>query len=141
MRALDYYEQALAIYREVGDQNREATTLNNISGVHHNRGDFAAALDYYEQALPIRREVGDRAGEATALNNIGAVHDSRGAAGGARPLRAGAAHSPEGRGSAWSGDRTEQYRRSAPPPRGLGGCARLLRAGTAHSPEGRGPGR
>ena len=97
--ALDYYEQALPIFREVGDRAGEAATLNNIGGCTHDRGDYQGALGYYEQALPIRREVGDRAGEATTLNNIGVVHDRRGdRAGRARVLRAGAAHSPGGRG-------------------------------------------
>ena len=78
MSALGYYEQALPIYREVGDRAGEAATLNNIGMVHDSRGERQAALDYYEQALPNYREVGNRAGEATTLNNIGGVHDSRG---------------------------------------------------------------
>ena len=77
-RALDYYQQALPIRREVGDRAGEATTLNNIGHVYDGLGDRQRALDYYQQALPIRREVGDRAGEATTLNNIGHVYDGLG---------------------------------------------------------------
>ena len=62
-KALDYYEQALPLIRQVGDRAGEATTLNNIGGVYAALGDKRKALDYYEQALPLRRQVGDRGGE------------------------------------------------------------------------------
>src|SRR5215475_11778391 len=58
--ALDDFQQALPICREVGDRAGEATTLNNIGMVYDRRGDGDSALRHYEQALPIRREVGDR---------------------------------------------------------------------------------
>ena len=77
-RALDYFEQALPILREVGDRAGEAVTLNNIGAVYDGLGDRQRALEYYGQALPIMREVGDRAGEAATLNNIGAVYDALG---------------------------------------------------------------
>jgi tetratricopeptide (TPR) repeat protein len=70
-RALECYEQALPIRREVGDRAGEATTLNNIGLVYDNTGQPQQALDLYERALPIRREVGDRAGEAVTCFNIG----------------------------------------------------------------------
>nr|BFE72565.1 hypothetical protein GCM10020092_058660 [Actinoplanes digitatis] len=73
-RALDYYQQALPITREVGDRASEATTLNNIGSVHSRLGDRQQALTYYQQALPIRQEVGDRAGEATTRYNIAMIH-------------------------------------------------------------------
>jgi tetratricopeptide (TPR) repeat protein len=76
--ALGYYEQALPIYREVGDRAGEANTLNNIGMVHHDRGEGQTALGLYEEALPILQEVGDRAVEAAVLNNFGLVHHDRG---------------------------------------------------------------
>ncbi|MFM6246213.1 MAG: CHAT domain-containing protein, partial [Dolichospermum sp.] len=77
-KALDYYNQALPIYRAVGDRGGEATTLNNIGGVYDALGEKQKALDYYNQALPIRRAVGDRGGEAITLNNIGRVYNALG---------------------------------------------------------------
>ncbi len=77
-QALAFYEQALPLRRQVGDKAGEATTLNNIGGVHSALGDKTQALAFYEQALPLRRQVGDKAGEATTLNNIGLVHDALG---------------------------------------------------------------
>jgi tetratricopeptide (TPR) repeat protein len=76
--ALSYYEQALPIFREVGDRAGEAKTLNNIGAVYYARRDGQAALFYFEQALPIRREVGDRAGEAVTRYNIAMVHRDAG---------------------------------------------------------------
>jgi len=77
-QALEYYNQALPISREVGDRSGEATTLNNIGLVYRSIGQPQQALEYYNQALPISREVGDRSGEATTLNNIGFVYHSIG---------------------------------------------------------------
>ncbi len=77
-KVLEYFEKALPIHREVGDQSSEATTLNNIGMVYDALGQKQKALEYYEEALPISREVGDRSGEATTLNNIGAVHSALG---------------------------------------------------------------
>jgi len=77
-KALDYYNQALPISREVGDRSGEAATLNNIGSAYSALGQAQKALDYYNQALPISREVGDRGGEATTLTNIGAVYRALG---------------------------------------------------------------
>jgi Tfp pilus assembly protein PilF len=76
--ALENYQQALAILREVGDRAGEGTTLNNIGAVYRNQGRYAEALEAYQRALAIAREVGDRTGEGRTLNNIGAVHDDQG---------------------------------------------------------------
>ena len=70
-KALDFFEQALPLYRQVGDRGGEATTLNNIGMVYDALGDKRKALDFFEQALPLSRQVGDRRGEATTLNNLG----------------------------------------------------------------------
>jgi tetratricopeptide (TPR) repeat protein len=70
--ALDYYQQALVIYREVGDRGGEGVTLNNLGLLSDSLGKKQEALDYYQQALSIRREVGDRGGEGVTLFNIGA---------------------------------------------------------------------
>ena len=77
-KALDFYEQALPLMRQVGDRGGEAATLNNIGMVYSALGDQRKALDFYEQALPLIRQVGDRGGEATTLNNIGGVYDDLG---------------------------------------------------------------
>ena len=77
-KALDYYNQALLITQEVGDESGEATILNNIGVVYRTLDDNEKALDYYNQALLITQEVGDKSGEATILNNIGGVYRTSG---------------------------------------------------------------
>ena len=77
-KALSNYEEALPLFRQVGDKAGEATTLNNIGKVYSDLGDKAKALSYYEEALPLFRQVGDKAGEATTLNNIGKVYSDLG---------------------------------------------------------------
>ncbi|MEV0135664.1 tetratricopeptide repeat protein [Dactylosporangium sp. NPDC050688] len=74
--APDDYDQALTLYREVGDPGNIAATLNNIGRVYDGLGDRRQALSYYQQALPTLREVGNRAGEAATLNNIHPVGGS-----------------------------------------------------------------
>jgi CHAT domain-containing protein/Flp pilus assembly protein TadD len=77
-KALDYYNQALPLYRAVGNRGGEAKTLNNIGTVYNALGEKQKALDYYNQALPLYRAVGNRGGEAKTLNNIGTVYDALG---------------------------------------------------------------
>ena len=76
--ALDHYQQALTIYREVGDRISEGSTLNNLGLVYDSLGKKSEALDYYQQALVIGREVGDSRGEGVTLNNLGSVYNSLG---------------------------------------------------------------
>lgn len=73
-KALDYYTQALPIFRTAGDHAGEAATLNNLGDAYLGLGQPQEALDYSNQALTAMRTVGDRRGEAIALNTIGLVH-------------------------------------------------------------------
>jgi CHAT domain-containing protein len=72
--ALQSWETALTIYRELGYRAGEAKALNNIGLVNEVLGSYPQALDYYEQSLVITRELGDRATEAGTLTNIGIVN-------------------------------------------------------------------
>jgi CHAT domain-containing protein len=72
---VEFYQQALAIKKEVGDRSGEGTTLNNIGGGYKSLGQYPKALEFYQQALAIKKEVGDRAVEGTTLNNIGEVYN------------------------------------------------------------------
>ncbi|HFD38969.1 MAG TPA: tetratricopeptide repeat protein [Anaerolineae bacterium] len=67
-RAIQYYEQALAIDREIGDRQGEGNWLGNLGEAYRNLGDARRAIQYYEQALAIRREIGDRRGEGGTLS-------------------------------------------------------------------------
>jgi CHAT domain-containing protein/Tfp pilus assembly protein PilF len=76
--ALAAFEEALAIYQQLGDRAGEGQTLNNIGAVYGDQGQYAQALDYYTQALEIQREVSDRASEGTTLHNMGGVYYDQG---------------------------------------------------------------
>ena len=77
-KALPLYEQSLAISKEIGDRAGEGTTLNNISQIYHDRGDYDTALKYLEQSLAIMREIGAKAEEAVMSWNIGRAYEKQG---------------------------------------------------------------
>ena len=70
-RAIEYYEQALVISREIGDRRGEGTALGNLGIAYADLGEVRRAIEYYEQALVISREIGDRRGEGEPLGNLG----------------------------------------------------------------------
>ncbi len=67
-------EQALPLWRELGDRYWEAITLNHVGRAYSSGGKFDRALEYYEQALPIHQEVKNRTGEGNALDGLGTAH-------------------------------------------------------------------
>lgn len=73
-QAIDKLQQALSIWRELGDSYWEATGLNGLGSTYRNLSRYEEAVQYYEQALVIFRKVKDRAGEGLALNNLGGVY-------------------------------------------------------------------
>ena len=77
-QAITKYEEALPLYRAVGDRRKEALTLNNIGYIYSALGEKQKALEYFNQSLPLSRATGDKAGEARTLSNIGAVYSALG---------------------------------------------------------------
>lgn len=53
--ALEKFQQALAIYQEIGDRTNIAVSLNNIGEAYRQLGQYSQALESYKQALRIRR--------------------------------------------------------------------------------------
>ena len=70
-QALDYYQQCLAIAREIGDHRGEANSLGNLGIAYSDLGQYQQAIEYHQQSLVIKREIGDRRGEANSLGNLG----------------------------------------------------------------------
>ncbi|MGH8932741.1 MAG: tetratricopeptide repeat protein [Egibacteraceae bacterium] len=75
--AIAYYEESLAISREVGDRARESMVLTNLGNVRVEQGRFAEAIGFFEQSLALNRELQDRIGEGYVLNELGIVHHSQ----------------------------------------------------------------
>ena len=72
-KTIEYYQQELALQRELDNKDEQASTLRSIGAVWSALGEQRKALDFYEQALLLSRAVGNRSVEATTLNNIGTV--------------------------------------------------------------------
>jgi tetratricopeptide (TPR) repeat protein len=70
-RAIGFYEQALAIDREIGDRRGEGTALGNLGNAYADLGETRRAIELYQQQLALTREIGDRRGEGNALANLG----------------------------------------------------------------------
>lgn len=56
-KALDYYNQSLALVRKIGQKNRQGWLYHNIAKLHFEQGDFPAARSYYLQALEVGKEM------------------------------------------------------------------------------------
>ncbi len=69
--AIKKYEEALSLYRAVGDKSGEANAMNHIGVIYSSLSENQKALDFMNQSLPIYRAIGDKLGEAATLGNIG----------------------------------------------------------------------
>ncbi|MGB5048113.1 MAG: tetratricopeptide repeat protein, partial [Caldilineaceae bacterium] len=67
-------EQALVIYRQIGNKKGQAQTLREFGFLHWTTGDYGAALTYNRDALQLHRQLGDIEGEATALHNLAEIY-------------------------------------------------------------------
>ncbi|QTD51483.1 tetratricopeptide repeat protein [Sulfidibacter corallicola] len=67
------YLEALALFREVKNDEQVATVLNNLGILFKVQGNYQQALEYYLQALAIHEKNGNRAHQASCLNNVGQI--------------------------------------------------------------------
>jgi DNA-binding SARP family transcriptional activator len=65
------FEQAVTLYRELGDLEGEGRAATNLANANFELGRFEEALAMGEQALAVQRRAGQRYGEGIALGNIG----------------------------------------------------------------------
>ena len=75
-KALDDYNQALAIEHSGGSRGYEALTKDYIGQVYTDLGQEQKALDLFNQTLPVMREIGNRLGEELTLWNIGRTYSN-----------------------------------------------------------------
>ena len=76
--AIQVFESALGIYREIKERSGEATSLLGLGLQYNYLGQYQKAIDHYQQSLAIKKQIGDRKGEATALNSLGAAYSNLG---------------------------------------------------------------
>ncbi|NEO74840.1 CHAT domain-containing tetratricopeptide repeat protein [Moorena sp. SIO4G3] len=77
-KALQSWQKALTIHREIGDREGEASCVNNLGIAYQNLGDYPKAIENYQQSLAIDREIGNRKGVANSLNNLGNAYHALG---------------------------------------------------------------
>ena len=73
-RAKICHEEALVLYREVGDEPGIAEALENLGIIASSKGDLARSRSIREEVLALRRTMGDLRGIAVALINLGNVN-------------------------------------------------------------------
>ena len=69
--AADVQEEALGIYRNIGDRGGEVETLNELGMLNRVCGDLGRAGRYHRQALDLAREITSPWDEAQALAGLG----------------------------------------------------------------------
>lgn len=76
--SLQYYEEALAIYRSIRDKKSESITLNSMANVYLGLSDFRSAIEYYEECIYVAQSIGDLRFETTVLTNKGLAYQQFG---------------------------------------------------------------
>jgi len=68
------WQQALDVYRLLGDKSGIANMLSNQGSVYFNEGDDAKCLELHLQSLKISEQINDTLRILTSLNNIGVIY-------------------------------------------------------------------
>lgn len=72
--ATDYFEQSLALMRELNDDRGVARELNSIGMLHGRTGRFSDAMLVHKEALDLARKVEDPGEIARSLRLLGVLH-------------------------------------------------------------------
>lgn len=72
--AFQYFNEALPIWQQMGEEAGEAMTLNNMGRAYADLGEKQEALEAFNKALALWKTTGARQGEALTLNNIGRLY-------------------------------------------------------------------
>jgi two-component system, cell cycle response regulator len=77
--AVNYFEQALEIQKQLSLKEDIAQSLNNLGFVYSMAlNDYDRGIEYHLQALKLREELKDQEGIALSLNNLGIVYSRLG---------------------------------------------------------------
>ncbi|MCK6648517.1 MAG: tetratricopeptide repeat protein, partial [Bacteroidia bacterium] len=72
-QAINYYQMALNLHKEMGNNYDYAGTLDNIGNVYYRTGNFQKAIDHYKQSLPYYLKENNFQDIVTGYSNIGAA--------------------------------------------------------------------
>jgi tetratricopeptide (TPR) repeat protein len=73
-KALECFEQSLAISREITNRQGEANALSALGRVYDSLSQYGKAIDCYEQALTLYRAGNNKMAESDTLSRIGAQY-------------------------------------------------------------------
>lgn len=72
--AINFFQQALELYREADNREGEAMTLGRIGSVHHDQGNYEEAIKQHGERLKIAKEIGKRQEEEAAKASLGSAY-------------------------------------------------------------------
>ena len=76
--AVKYLEEAMTIFKKLGQEDKIADCLSHLGGIYKSVGSYDRAIEYLEEALEIDKRLGMDDKAAIRLSNIGVVYDSQG---------------------------------------------------------------
>ena len=76
--ALPLFERSLAIWRDLGDRDHEASELNSLGITYRHLGDLDIARSLLEDSIAIARELASGVRLAAALTNLGQAESAAG---------------------------------------------------------------
>ncbi|MEY8780629.1 tetratricopeptide repeat protein [Allomuricauda sp. XS_ASV26] len=75
LNALDAYQKAVLLSKNISDKPLESSLLSNIGNIHADLKEYDRALENYRAYLNTARELGSRPDEIKALSNIAIVYN------------------------------------------------------------------
>jgi tetratricopeptide (TPR) repeat protein len=77
-QAIEAFERAIDLYRELNEPSALANTLNNFGNFLFYRSSYQTAVDLYQHSLDVYNEIDDLHGQANSLNNLGIAYKALG---------------------------------------------------------------
>src|SRR5207248_1499939 len=76
-RAREVTEEALVLFRELGDENEIGRCIGTLGNIAIGEGDLDHAIELYEQAAELARKTGNKSRLAVILANLGSIAGQR----------------------------------------------------------------
>ncbi|NER04791.1 MAG: tetratricopeptide repeat protein, partial [Okeania sp. SIO3C4] len=73
-KAIEAYQQSVAVFRKIGDRQGEAQSLNNLGSAYSSLGEYEKAIEVHQQSLAIGKKIEDPQKIATSLNSLGIAY-------------------------------------------------------------------
>ena len=76
LAALEYSEEALAAFTELGDKKGMADALYNISSIEYKSTQYHKGLEHLYECLRLQKEIEDISGQSKSLKAIGFIYEA-----------------------------------------------------------------